>query len=225
MRACPPDRTCSRHLDARPDNDGHPRPALAQSGRAAGHGRSATDAASRQIAAAGPPIGGTSGEAPPDVRGIASVRCASLTDRDPDQAARRTPHLEHPLAARRPSHPHQPRDSIENPDSHRQNARVESGVTRENITPPNFFRGGVTPWLHAANPPYAYRKKMRGGRDVVESDSTRLLGTSGSRPRTKTPYTRRAESGGRTLCGPRAGAGRPGRRKGRASAGERSNES
>jgi hypothetical protein len=203
MQPCPPHRTCSRHHDGPPDTTGHTRTTQAKSGGDTGNDRTAPATASRGNFAAGTPFGGTSGETDQRVRGISPGECATLPDRDPDQAAHRTPHEHQLVAARRPSHQHHPRDSIENPDSHRQNAGVESGVTREHTTHRELFRGGATPWLHGANPLYAYREKLRGGRDVLQSDSTRLPGTSGSRPSTKTSYTRRAETPpGRAPRGP-----------------------
>lgn len=162
MRACPPNRSCSRHHDGSPDTTGHARTTQAKSSGQPGNDRTPPDATSRENAAAGTPLGGNSGDAPPDVRGKCAERCATLADRDPDQAAHRTPHHEHQLPARRPSHHYQPRDSIENPDSHRQNAGVESGVTREHTANEREVPVRLTPRLHGPNSPYAYRRKNEG---------------------------------------------------------------
>lgn len=205
MRHCPPNQSCSRHLDGPVDAPGQTRTAQAKSGGHHGKDRTPPDTTSRQNPAAGTPFGGPSGDASPDHRGIPVARCAIIHDRDNGQAAHRTQD-EHQLPAHPPSHQHHPRDSIENTDSHRQNAGVESGVMTRRHACCARKRKTLTPWLHDANPPYAYRTKSMGGRDVLAVGFTQLglLGTSASTPRTKTPYTRRAEKpAGRALRGPR----------------------
>jgi hypothetical protein len=88
MRACPPNRTCSRHHDGgRTTTDipgQHSRKAASRRKRPVSHGRSEQGKRSRR-----PPIGGTSGEASSTFGGSPRPMC-HLTDRDPDQAAHRT---------------------------------------------------------------------------------------------------------------------------------------
>lgn len=201
MSACPPNRTCSRHSTEPPDTPGQTRTPPHESGSQPGHLRPSPDATSRQNTPPRPLFRGHQGDAGAPARGTSADPAAILTDRDQAPAA---PH-EHPLPPSHARHPRKPRDSVENPDNHRQNTGVESGVTKNTRRTWRMLRALLTPWLATPKPPYAYRTFSIAARDVFTGLATRsparLLGTSASRSATKTPYTRRAETTG-PRCGP-----------------------
>jgi hypothetical protein len=138
---------------------------------------------------------------------IADRRLTSLPSRattppptNRPRPARQTAHAEHRNAERDTSSPEyadKPRDSAEKLDSHRQNHAVESGVTKEHINTKRDVSCSLTPRPSSPKPPYAYRTKTWGPRDVLCSGSTPWIGlrrSSGSNLATFFPYTRRAES-------------------------------